>query len=278
MRALPEMEILRRDLEREYVGKKVKGVESSSMKSLPRYRNRKQFASLLEGHKVKSVGRRGTALVFNLDGTDALVVEPGEHTSVLKAKSSRAAVPKDTTVIVSFSANGQIRFVDPEGEGDLFVVPLEELEDEAPELGRRGLDPLDNAVSWQHFGQLLQGQDTKLKALLLDTAFVAGLGPVYADEILFGAGLRPDRPASSLTAQEVRRLYRALVEVLQDAVKHGGTSLEDDGFTNLYGEPGRYQEHLQIWGREGAPCPRCRKPIRKTRIGKVTTYYSESQV
>jgi hypothetical protein len=92
-------------------------------------------------------------------------------------------------------------------------------------------------VSWTLFAEMLRGQKVKLKAFLLDQTVLAGLGDLYVDEILFAAGLRPDRIAGSLTTQEIRRLYRSLVETLHDAIKYRGTSLDDDTYVDLHGKP-----------------------------------------
>ena len=96
----------------------------------------------------------------------------------------------------------------------------------------------------------------------MDQKFIAGIGNIYSDEILFEAGLRWDRMSDSLSQQEVRRLYRAIVETLQDAVKYRGSSLADEQYVDLFGQPGEYQHHHQVYDREGEACVRCRRPIR----------------
>ena len=92
----------------------------------------------------------------------------------------------------------------------------------------------------------------------MDQSFTAGIGNLYSDEMLYQAGLRYDRPADSLTATEVRRLYRAIVETLADAIKHRGSSLADEQYRDLFGEIGDYQGSHQVYDREGQPCRRCR--------------------
>ena len=94
-------------------------------------------------------------------------------------------------------------------------------------------------MSWDRFGALLHQHQGGLKALLMDQSFTAGIGNLYSDEMLYQAGLRYDRPADSLSATEVRRLYRAIVETLADAIKHRGSSLADEQYRDLFGELGR---------------------------------------
>jgi formamidopyrimidine-DNA glycosylase len=116
----------------------------------------------------------------------------------------------------------------------------------------------------------------KLKALLMDQKFVAGIGNIYSDEILFGAGLRYDRMSDSLSAEEIRRLYRAMVETLQDAVKYRGSSLADEQYVDLFGKPGEYQLHHKVYAREGEACRRCRKSLVRQRIGGRSTFFCEA--
>ena len=131
-------------------------------------------------------------------------------------------------------------------------------------------------MSWEHFGRLVADKQVKLKALLMDQKFLAGIGNIYSDEILFGAGLRWDRMSDSLSAQEVRRLYRALVETLQDAVKYRGSSLSDMQYVDLFGKPGEFQLHHKVYAREGEACRRCRHPLVRERYGGRSTFYCEA--
>ena len=144
-------------------------------------------------------------------------------------------------MIITFTQGGQLRFVDPRTFGEMFVTTSRR----ARRPGARaratsGFDPLEDVMSWARFGQLLADRPTRqLKTLLMDQKFVAGIGNIYSDEILFAAGLRYDRLSNSLSAQEIRRLYRAMVETLSEAVKHRGSSLADEQYRDLFGEVGR---------------------------------------
>jgi len=124
----------------------------------------------------------------------------------------------------------------------------------------------------------LMQRQTKLKTLITDDAFLVGIGDMYADEILFGAGLRFDRLSNTLSTQEVRRLYRALVETLHEAIKYRGTTLENGAYRDAFGEPGVYAEHLQVYGRAGDLSPRSRTPIQRVKFGGSWTYYCDTQV
>jgi formamidopyrimidine-DNA glycosylase len=276
MPELPEVEVMRRDLEKEVVGKKIKTVEATGARSVRRHKNRKEFIALLEGHKILSVQRRGKYLVFRLDGPEALVVHLGMSGQLLRAKSAREKAPKHTHVVLTFTQGGLLRFVDPRTFGEMFVAPYDELEHQVDELAHLGMDPLETAMSWDLFGRMLADKKMRLKSLLMDQKFIAGIGNVYSDEILFQAGLKWDRMSDSLSQQEIRRLYRAISETLQDAVKHRGSSLADEQYVDLFGRPGEYQQYHQVYDREGHACQRCRQPIRRARFSNRSTFFCEA--
>jgi formamidopyrimidine-DNA glycosylase len=275
MPELPEVEVVRRDLEREIVGKRVKGVEVDGMRSVRRHHNRKQFITRLEGKKITGVERRGKYLLARLEGGDVLIIHLGMSGQLLRAKTSRESRSKHTHVIITFTQGGQLRFIDPRTFGEMFVTEADAL-NKVSELNHLGLDPLENAMSWEQFGQLISQRHAKLKPLLMDQKFLAGIGNIYSDEILWGAGLRWDRMSDSLSSQEIRRLYRAMVEILQDAVKYRGSSLADEQYVDLFGKPGDYQHHHKVYARDGETCRRCRHVIRRERVGGRSTFYCEA--
>ena len=273
MPELPEVEVVRRDLEREVVGKKIKGVDVDGMRSIRRYRQRKQFTAELDGRKITAVSRRGKYIVMKLDDGTALIVHLGMSGQLLRAKSSREAAPKHTHVTITFTQGGQLRFVDPRTFGEMFVTPYDGMDDAVEELAHLGIDPLESAMSWDYFGELMSQRHLKLKAALMDQKFLAGIGNIYSDEILFNAGLKWDRMSDSLSPEEVRRLYRALVETLQDAVKYRGSSLADEQYVDLFGKKGEYQLHHKVYAREGEACLRCRHVIVRQKTGGRSTFF-----
>ena len=275
MAELPEIETLRRDLDRDIGGKRIKTVEVPGSGAIPRHTNKKQFTSLLEGTKVAAVQRRDLYLVAKLDTGNALVMYVGEG-GQLRRTVPKDAVEKGTKVVITFTQGGQLRAVDETGKLELFVVPFDELVTAIPGLAELGVDILDEPVSWTVFGErMLLHRDVKLRALLLDRSVIAGVGPVYADEILHAAGLRPDRTVSSLSTQEIRRFYRAVVETLHEAAKHRGVTTSDGQYTDTAGKPGGYTESLQVYERDGKACLRCRSVVSKVRQANKVVYLCE---
>jgi formamidopyrimidine-DNA glycosylase len=274
MPELPEVETIRRELERDIVGLRIKDVEVNDLRSIRRHGKKAPFVKLLDGAKVTHVHRRGKYLVLSLDTGSVLVVHLG-MSGQLRRNAAKDAAEPHTRVVLSFTQKGQLRFIDPRKFGEMFVVDADAVDDEVPELAHLGFDPVEQAVSWTRFGQALVNRSVKLKPLLMDQKFIAGIGNIYADEILYGAGLRYDRLSDSLSTQEIRRLYRSLVETLHDAIKYRGSTLADGQYVDLQGKPGEYQEHHQVYDREGQACRRCRSVIVRVKANSRSTFFCE---
>ena len=266
---------MRRDLERDVVGKKIKDAEVKSSKNamriIRRHKTRKEFTSRLTGRKIAKIERRGKYIFMHLDGGDVLVVHFGMSGQFHRA-NGRVALPPHTHVVLTFQQGGDLRFVDPRTFGEMFVATADEV-GKIKELQHIAIDPLDQVFTWPTFQYLLAQRASKMKPLLMDQKFISGLGNIYSDEVLFHAGLRYDRMSDTLSSQEVRRLYRAIQEILQEAIKARGTTLDDEAYVDLFGKPGEYGSELKVYGREGLPCRRCRTPIETIKIAQRSSFY-----
>jgi formamidopyrimidine-DNA glycosylase len=280
MPELPEVEVLRRQLEKEFVGRRVRSAEVKTRKYVrearpegkrlvKRHITPKEFERALQGAKVKAVHRKGKYVAFEFDNKHFLVFHLGMSGHLVKA-TSRRPVDKHTHVVLHFTQGGELRFFDARRFGECYVTSAEGY---AEAMHGLGLDAINDQIPWQLFGDLVSSRRTKMKPLLMDQEFIAGLGNIYSDEVLFHAGLPWDRPSDSLTSNEVRRLARSVGEVLQEAIRHRGTTLADGEWRDLYDEPGEHQDALSVHAREGQPCRRCRTPIVRTRIGQRSHYF-----
>jgi formamidopyrimidine-DNA glycosylase len=267
---LPDAEVLRRDLEREVVGKRAKDVSVETPSVLrPWHRTRPDFAAMLEGRRIGGVRRRGNVMLLDLDEDQTWLVDPGAQGS-LHLETATTPLGPDTHVAVAFATGGALHISEAGREPTLRcgVVPTSEA-DGASGVSRDALDLLADTPTWIEFGRYLMAVDEQLKLLLCDPKRFLGLGPVYSDEILWEAGLRHDRMSSTLSPQEIRRLYRAAHEVLVAAMKASGSALEDSEPDTHTDEDGTAAGHLNVYGREGLACPRCRTPIERTRIRRT---------
>jgi formamidopyrimidine-DNA glycosylase len=272
---LPEVEVMRRDLEKDVVGRRVKTAEvktsRNSMRVIRRHGKRKEFTSRLEGRKLTKVERRGKYLLVHLDSGDVLVTHFG-MSGQFQRGNGRVVIEPHTHVVLTFQQGGDLRFIDPRTFGEMFVTAGDDI-GKVKELQHIAIDPLDQVFTWPTFQYLLAERAAKMKQLLMDQKFISGLGNIYSDEVLFAAGLRYDRISDTLSSQEVRRLYRAIQETLQEAIKLRGTTLEDEAYVDLFGKPGEYQAELKVYGREGEPCRRCRTPIQTVKVSQRTSYF-----
>ncbi len=272
---LPEVETMRRDLEKDVVGRRIKTAEvktsKNAMRAIRRYAKRKDFTSLLQGTKISKIERRGKYLLLYLDSSDVLVVHFG-MSGQFQRGTGRTPLPPHTHVVLTFQQGGDLRFIDPRTFGEMFVATADEL-GKVKELQHIAIDPLDQVFTWPTFQYLLAQRAAKMKAILMDQKFISGLGNIYSDEVLFTAGLRYDRLSDTLSSQEVRRLYRAIQETIQEAIKLRGTTLEDEAYVDLFGQPGAYQNELKVFGRNGLPCRRCRTSIQSVKISQRNAYF-----
>jgi len=276
MPELPEVETIRRDLQGEVVNRKIKSVEVRNGRTVRRHASAKAFRAQLEGRSIAAINRAGTYLLLLLDDGATLVIHLGVTGQLHRVKNVKEAKVPHTHAVITFTQGGQLRFVDPKTFGEMFgsAAPAEG-GSSLPELIHLGFDPLEDIMSWEKFWVLLSSHKATLKALLMDQDFVAGIGTMYADEILFAAGLRYDRQSNSLSSQEVRRLYRSMVETLAEAVKRRGSSTAGDENRDLFGGVGDYQDQHQAFDREGLACRRCRSVIVKVKSGGRSTFFCE---
>jgi formamidopyrimidine-DNA glycosylase len=272
---LPEVEVMRRDLEKDVVGRKITEAEvrssKNAMRIIRRHAKRKEFTDRLVGRKIAKVERRGKYLLMPLDNGDVLVVHFGMSGQFVRG-TKRVPLAQHTHVVMTFAQGGDLRYIDARTFGEMFVASADEL-GKVKELQHIAIDPLDHVFTWNAFGGALAGRAAKMKQLLMDQKFISGLGNIYSDEVLFAAGIRYDRMSDTLSSQEVRRLYRAMQEVLQEAIRFRGTTLEDEAYLDLFGKPGEFQSELKVYGRAGLPCRRCRTPIQAVKISGRNAYF-----
>src|ERR1041385_4678533 len=182
MPELPEVEVIRRDLETEIVGARIRSVQvrhtKNAMRVIRRHRTRRELEEPLTGATVTSVDRRGKYLIVRLDRDQALVIHLGMSGQLLRT-AAKAGYENHTHVVFDIGPGDQLRYVDPRSFGELFVSTLAD-GGEVPELRLLGLDPLEHQLSWPHFHRLLSERRMKLKSLLMDQRMIAGIGTIYS--------------------------------------------------------------------------------------------------
>ena len=177
------------------------------------------------------------------------------------------------------SPREELRFVDPRTFGEVVVYAPDNADVEMPELGRLGVDPIADGLSRVQVAALMRGRSRQLKALLLDQSVIAGIGNIYADEILHASRLRHDRLSDSLKPAEITRLHRSIGEILNAAIEAGGSTLRDTQYVDTAGQGGWFQVSHRVYDREGQPCLTCgRSVIRKVvAAGRSTSFCPRCQ-
>jgi formamidopyrimidine-DNA glycosylase len=263
MPELPEVEVLRRDLQSEVVGTAVVSVVVTGARTVRR-QDPGALVARLTGARLTTAGRAGKYLLVGLDGGPDTLVVHLRMSGQLILTGPDGARAVHTHAVIRLSDGRELRFVDPRTFGELFISR------QPP--GPMGADPFDPHWRPADLAGVLSGRQARLKALLMDQRRLAGLGNIYSDEALFTAGLRFDRPAGSLRREEVARLHGAIVDTLAAAVEHRGSTLGDGGYLDLHGRPGAHQDHHRVYAREGCPCLRCARPVVRLRLGNRSTF------
>ena len=269
MPELPEVETIVRELRRSLTGATIASAQVFWRKTVARP-DADGFVRGVAGQTIVGLSRRGKWIIIKLGSGQALlallrmtgrfVVTPGECVGADHVR-----------VVLRLTDSRSLCFHDVRKFGRLVLV------DDAQEVvGTLGPEPLDDSFTISAFRDLLERRRGRIKPLLLDQRFLAGLGNIYTDEALWRATIHPLRPANGLTAVEVSRLWTAIRAVLLGAINSGGTTLDDGGFVGATGEPGHFAGQLAVYGRSEEACPRCGDRIQRIVVGQRGTHICPS--
>lgn len=276
MPELPEVETVRRGLERHTLGREWIKVEVIRARVVASPADPELFALALRGTRVLTWQRRGKYLLAPLSHIDGSAAGHwGVHLRMtgqflwLEAPTA----PCSHTRARFWSAEGQeLRFVDTRSFGQMWWVPVNVCPEQViTGLTRLGPEPFAADFSAAYLRRRLEHSKRSIKTALLDQSLVAGVGNIYADECLFAAGIRPQTPANELDQPRLQRLREALLEVLEASIRAGGTTFSD--FRQVSGLNGNYGGQSWVYRRTGKPCKRCGEPIRLERLGGRSSHW-----
>lgn len=268
MPELPEVETIRRSLEEKIKGKTLVGVEVF-LEKMVKGPDSADLDTEIRGRKINSIERRGKYIIIHLTGGMAMVIHL-RMTGQLMYCTPEQDKAKHTHVIFHLNDKCELRFADQRQFGKVQLVPEKELA-EISGLKSLGVEPFSSDYTREWFKKELRNKRTKIKPLLLDQTFVAGIGNIYADEALFRAKVNPERVAATLTPREASNLFIAIREVLEEGIENKGTSIKD--YVDGEGHQGSNQNNLRVYGRDGEPCVKCGKPIEKKSIGGRSSHF-----
>ena len=264
MPELPEVETVRRSLERLILGQTIAAVEVRE----PRLRRplAPDFATNLAGRVIRQIGRRGKYLQIGLDNGRIWLIHLGMTGQLVVGRPHESLLPHDHILIAL--GNGQcLRYNDTRRFG-LMAVGSEE---EVATWTGLGVEPLSPAFSTRYLWHKTRSTQRTIKDVLMDQRVIAGIGNIYASELLFRAGVRPARVAVTLSRQEVAQVVKAAKTVLREAIRHRGSSISD--YLDGEGQPGSFQERFRVYDRESQPCRVCAMPIQREVRGGRSTFF-----
>jgi formamidopyrimidine-DNA glycosylase len=271
MPELPEVESLRQILRRTAVGRTIVG---ATIGAAPlRRRTTADFTADVRGRRIERVSRRAKYLMLELAGDGVLLVHLGMSGSLTHRGTNfddREFNPRHDHVVFTLDNGSRLVFNDPRRFGIVRLVAREKLAD-LPELRGIGPEPLSAEFDADYLAGKAHGRRVAIKNLIMDQRIVAGIGNIYAAEILYRAGVRPTRRAGRVTRAEIGKIVRATPEVLRAAIGSRGTTFRS--YRDSRGKPGRFARRLMVYGREGKPCYRCSTPIRNVVIGQRASFY-----
>jgi formamidopyrimidine-DNA glycosylase len=265
---LPEVETVTADLRPHLVRREIAGCDLR-FPAIVRHPSPAAFAAGVTGRRIEAMSRRGKYILHHLDSGELLVVHLG-MTGQWRYVAPGTEEPTHLHAVFQLDDGFQLRYRDVRRFGRLLLGTDEELV-AGRKMPRLGPEPVDASFTAADFYRRLHVRRAPLKALLLDQMVVAGVGNIYADEACFRARVRPDRPANTLSRQAVGRLRAALDESLSLAIANRGSSVAD--YRDAWGEAGRQQEELLVYGRGGQPCVRCGRPLALVRLAGRSTVF-----
>jgi len=289
MPELPEVETIKKQLSRVLKNKKIKKLDVRLPKLIKH--PLKSFKKIVEGARIIKINRRGKMIFIELSSGYLLVIhlkmsgqliyqgeqnKPARNASPARhVDASRAGWRSDTSrhthLIYYFSDGSKLLHNDLRKFGYVKVIAKNELSDFLASQ-KLGPEPLDKKFSFDVFGEsLLARKKLKIKTALLNQTLIAGIGNIYASEILFKANIHPERKVESLDLKELKKLYKSIQSILELALKHKGSS--DRDYLNAYGKKGSYMDIAKVYNREGKPCPKCKQKIKRIKTSGRSSYF-----
>ncbi|HLQ83581.1 MAG TPA: DNA-formamidopyrimidine glycosylase [Pseudogracilibacillus sp.] len=267
MPELPEVETIRKTLKKLVLNKKITDIEVYWGKIIKHPDDIEHFKHIVINQTIHDVKRKGKFLIFELD-TDMLV----SHLRMEgKYSVSQTGLPRDkhTHVIFNFTDGTSLNYNDVRKFGTMHVFSKADYLAVKP-LNQLGPDPFEEDYNLKYLKEKLLKTTRYIKFALLDQTIIAGLGNIYVDEVLFKAGIHPEKRANTLNTTQIEAIFNNSYEVLNEAVKQGGTTIRS--YVNGDGEMGLFQQELFVYGKEGQPCKNCGDTIEKFKLSGRGTH------
>jgi len=262
MPELPEVETIRRQLLPVFKGETISRVKAKKVRIFQNTSSGR-FSKLLTGKKIIDIGRYGKFCIFNCEG-----VYPVFHlgmSGIFLQNKAVSLYPQHIHIQFHFASKKELHFQDVRKFSKIWIFEA------PPKFPGLGIDPTTRKFTLNNFRKLLNLRRMRMKLFLMDQSIIAGIGNIYANEILFKAGISPFRKSNELKEDEISRLYSSIRNVLNAAIRKFGTSYS--AYRTISGEQGTNQKFLQVYQRTNQPCYRCGSNISKIIMGSRSTFY-----
>lgn len=266
MPEIAEVETVRNTLKKRILNKPIKSVNVRYTKMIES--NLEEFKKVLVGRSFLDIKRRGKWLIFDLG--DYYLLSHLRMEGKYFIKNHEEELNKHEHVIITFTDNTDLRYHDTRKFGRMNLIKKEELAT-AEEIAKQGLEPGDKNLTAKYLIDKFKKKRLPIKTVLLDQTIISGLGNIYANEVLFAAGIDPLKKACDVSLEEASRIVTESNRIIKAAIKMGGTTIKS--YTSSLGVTGRFQQYLCVHKREGMPCLKCGATILNMKVNGRSTYF-----
>lgn len=268
MPELPEVETIRRDLNKELKGRKILKLKSCDWAKMLKP-SPEALAKAVEGKTIRDIDRRAKLLLVHLDDHGTTVAIHLKLTGRLFIRKPADPPDRFTHAVLALDKGEELRFSDLRKFGYMKVITNKI--DLGQILSEFGPEPLTKEFTFQTFKEIVAKGSRAIKTVIMDQQKISGVGNIYADEALWRAKIHPEKIAKNLTDEDLKELYSAILFVIKQGIEDRGTSV--DQYLDIYAKEGKHAQNLQVFRKNGKPCPRCGTTIKKMRVGGRGTHY-----
>lgn len=276
MPELPEVETITRDLQKKMTNKTIEKVQVKTP-ILVKKPQVKEFLSKMKSSRILEVKRRGKYIIISLNSDYQLIIHLGmsgrlEYQSNKDSKAHKEYSEKQEKhnhLFFFFRDGGKLVYNDVRKFGKIWLLKKTE---KLTRIENLGFEPLNKDFTFGKFLKLLENSTKNIKKLLMDQKKIAGIGNIYANEILFHSGVHPLHKANSLSKDEAKKVYLNIKKILSEAINLRGTTMIDESYIDLQGNKGRYGKVIKVYGKKNDICPVCGRPIETIKIENRSTF------
>ncbi len=267
MPELPEVETVKEALKAKLINKKIIGI-NILYDNIIAYPSKEKFIYEIQNQTINDMKRRGKFLIFDLD--DYYLLSHLRMEGKYFFKNNNQSIEKHEHIIFKLNDNEELRYMDTRKFGKMYLIEKNNIDNIGP-LKSLGLEPWDDKLTSKYLLDKYKSKGIPVKTALLEQDIIAGIGNIYADEILFLSKINPLKKCNLITEKDAKNIIKYTREVLENAITKGGTTIRS--YSSVDGVHGLFQQELLVHGKDKEKCPYCSSQINKIKVGGRGTYY-----